>query len=93
MLTFSIILNIILLLSLIYVIFVHIGSVKDENKNFIPDSVEDKVKKIKNDISEIKARLSEELSDVKEAVKEVGNQMDDIPDAFKTKRKGRKNKE
>lgn len=93
MLTFSIILNIILLLSLIYVIFVHIGSVKDENKNFIPDIIEQKVAGLKEDVIEIKTRLGEELSDVKEAVKEVGNQIDDIPDAFKTKRKGRKNKE
>ena len=90
MLEFSIILNVILLGALIYMIFVHVGFVKDEDKNFIPDSIEDKFAQLKKDVVEIKSRLGEELSDVGDAVKEVGNQIDDIPGAFKTKRKGRK---
>lgn len=86
----SIIINFVLLLALVYMIFVHIGFFKDEDKNFIPDSLEAKVKDLKEDISEIKSRVGEELDDVKDAVKEVGNQLDDIPAAMKTKRKGRK---
>jgi len=93
MFTFSIILNIVLILALTYVIFIHIGFVKDEDKDFIPDSIEKKFAQLKEDVSEIKERLGEELSDVGGAIKEVGNQIDDIPDAFKTKRKGRKNKQ
>jgi hypothetical protein len=86
----SIIINVILLIAIVYLVFVHIGTIKDEDKNFIPDSLEDKVKGIKQDISEIKSRLGEEIGDVKDAVKEVGDQLGDIPDALKTKRKGRK---
>ena len=86
----SIIINVILLIAIVYLVFVHIGSIKDEDKNFIPDSLEDKVKGIKQDISEIKSRLGEEIGDVKDAFKEVGDQLGDIPDALKTKRKGRK---
>lgn len=86
----SIIINVILLIAIVYLVFVHIGAIKDEDKNFIPDSLEDKVKGIKQDISEIKSRLGEEIGDVKDAVKEVGDQLGDIPGALKTKRKGRK---
>lgn len=86
----SIIINVVLLIAIVYLVFVHIGTIKDEDKNFIPDSLEDKVKGIKQDISEIKSRLGEEIGDVKDAVKEVGDQLGDIPDALKTKRKGRK---
>ena len=86
----SIIINVILLIAIVYLVFVHIGAIEDEDKNFIPDSLEDKVKGIKQDISEIKSRLGEEVGDVKDAVKEVGDQLGDIPDALKTKRKGRK---
>ena len=88
--TTSIIINFVLIIALVYVIFVHIGFVKDEDKNFIPDSFDNKIKNLKKDISEIKTRVGEEIDDVKDAVKEVGNQLDDIPDALKTKRKGRK---
>ena len=86
----SIIINVVQLIAIVYLVFVHIGTIKDEDKNFIPDSLEDKVKGIKQDISEIKSRLGEEIGDVKDAVKEVGDQLGDIPDALKTKRKGRK---
>lgn len=90
MLETSVILNVILLVGLIYMIFIHIGVIKDKDKDFIPDSVEDKFTQLKEDITEIKGRLSEELSDIGKAVKEVGNQIGDVPGVFKTKRKGRK---
>jgi len=90
MLTFSIILNVILAIALTYVIFLHYGAIKDEDKDFIPDTLEDKFAQLKKDVVDIKDRLGEELSDVGDAVKEVGNQIDDIPGAFKSKRKGRK---
>lgn len=92
MLQASIILNVVLILVVAYMVFVHTGLIKDEDKNFIPDSIESKVKKMKADLAEMKARLGEELEDVAEAVKEVGNQIDDIPEALSTKRKGRKTK-
>jgi hypothetical protein len=91
MLTFSIILNIVLVLSLVYVIFLHIGFIKDEDKNFISDKLEKKVADIKEDVAQIKSRVGEELSDVADAVKEVGNQLGDLPGAVTGRqRPGRK---
>jgi len=91
MFTFSIILNVVLILALVYVIFVHVGFVKDEDKNFIADSVEKKFADIKEDVGEFKSRVGEELGDVVDAVKEVGNQIGDLPGAVTGKnRAGRK---
>ena len=65
-----------------YFYFLHKGKIKDEDGDFIPDVVEERVQRVK-----------EELKDVKEAVKEVGNQIGDIPSAVKGKtRTGRKPK-
>jgi len=90
MLTVSIILNFVLILGLVYMVFVHTGIIEDKDKNFLPDSIEEKVKKMKSDLAEMKERLSDELEDVADAVKEVGDQIEDIPGAISTKRKGRK---
>jgi len=76
------------------------GLLKDEDNDWIPDVVEDKVSAVKADLAELKAdlkatqeRLSKELSDVGSAIKEVGNQLGDVPKAFSgKKRPGRKNK-
>ena len=93
MLTASIILNFVLILALVYMIFVHTGLIKDEDKNFLPDTLEDKAKKMKADIKRMKTRLADELDDVGEAIKEVGDQLDDIPKAISgKKRAGRKTK-
>jgi hypothetical protein len=91
MFTFSIILNVVLILALVYVIFLHTGFIKDEDKNFIADSVEKKFADIKEDVGEFKSRVGEELGDVVDAVKEVGNQIGDLPGAVTGKnRAGRK---
>jgi hypothetical protein len=69
----------------------HLNKIKDEDKDFIPDVIEDKAKKIKNETKHRAKRIKEELSDVGAAIKEVGNQIGDLPDAAKGKtRKGRK---
>ena len=87
-------LTIILVLSLlanIVLSLMHLDKIKDANKNFIPDVVEDKAKHIKNETKHRAKRIKEELSDVGAAIKEVGNQIGDLPDAAKGKtRKGRK---
>ena len=87
-------LTIILVLSLlanIVLSLLHLDKIKDVNKNFIPDVVEDKAKHIKNETKYRAKRIKEELSDVGSAIKEVGNQIGDLPDAAKGKtRKGRK---
>jgi len=75
------------------------GWLKDEDNDWIPDVVEDKVGVVKDEIAQLKAdlkqtqeRLSKELADVGKAIKEVGNQLGDVPKAFSgKKRPGRKN--
>jgi hypothetical protein len=71
--------------------FMHLNKIKDANKNFIPDTVEDKAIKVKEQTMHRLGRIKEELADVGAAIKEVGNQIGDLPDAAKGKtRKGRK---
>jgi gas vesicle protein len=90
MLQFSLILNAVLIVALGYLTLLYIGKIQDNDKDFTPDALEDKVADIKEKSAMIKKRLAEEVNDIKEAIKEVGNQIDDIPEAFSTKRKGRK---
>lgn len=64
---------------------------KDEDKDWIPDAVEKEIQELKQDLKETKDRLQSELSDVGSAIKEVGNQLGDVPKAFSgKKRPGRK---
>ena len=71
--------------------FLHLGKIKDADKNFIPDAIEDKAIKVKEQTMHRLGRIKEELADVGAAIKEVGNQIGDLPDAAKGKtRKGRK---
>jgi len=63
------------------------GLAKDDDKDGIPDEVEDTVKEVKRRAK----RVKEELSDVKDAIKDVADQAGDIGAAVKGKpRKGRK---
>ena len=58
----------------------HLNKIKDEDKDLLPDELEFRGKRIK-----------EELDDIVKAVQELGNQIGDLPDAAKGKtRKGRK---
>lgn len=74
------------------------GKIKDDDGDFIPDVVEDKVAEVKTTVkkttSEVKRRVNrvkEELSDISDAAKELANQTGDVVDAVKgTSRKGRK---
>ncbi len=69
----------------------HLNKIKDEDKDFIPDAIEDKAAKVKEQTMHRLGRIKEELADVGAAIKEVGNQIGDLPDAAKGKtRKGRK---
>ena len=64
---------------------------KDEDKDWIPDAVEKEIQELKQDLKETKDRLQSELSDVGSAIKEVGNQLGDVPKAFSSKKRpGRK---
>ena len=72
----------------------YFGLFKDQDKDGIPDAVEDAVKKGKATANEIKVRVNrvkQELKDVADAAKEVGNQAGDVIHAVKGKpRPGRK---
>ena len=64
------------------------GLAKDEDKDGIPDKVEDTAREVKRRAN----RVKEELKDVAEAAKDVVEQAGDVVDAAKggTARKGRK---
>ena len=91
--TITIILIIITLLSILlnfYLIYLYTGKIKDNDKDGIADSVEDAAAEIK----ERAKRVVQEINDVSAAIKEVGNQIGDIPGAVTGKpRTGRKPKQ
>ena len=65
----------------------YFGLTKDEDKDGIPDEVEDTVKEVKRRAK----RVKEELKDVADAAKDVVDQAGDVAKAVKGKpRKGRK---
>jgi len=86
--------KVILLISIIanvFLILLHLGKIKDKDKDFIPDSVEDEFGNIKEGVKYRSKRVKEELGDIVDSIKEVGNQIGDLPDAVKGKtRTGRK---
>lgn len=72
----------------VYVGTKYFGLTKDEDKDGIPDKVEDAAKEVKTRAK----RVKQELKDVSEAVKDVAEQAGDVIQAAKggSKRKGRK---
>jgi len=72
------------------------GKINDRDGDFIPDEIEDAVEDVKEVAKTVKKRakrVKEELGDVADAVKEVGNQLKDVKSAAKGKpRRGRKPK-
>ena len=73
-----------------YLVMLYKGKIKDTDKDFIADSVEDKVEEIQTNAVNKFKRLKEELKDVATSIKEVGNQIEDLPKSLKKKRTGRK---
>jgi len=90
--TITIILTVISVLSILlnfYLIYLYTGKIKDSDKDLIADSAEEAAAEIK----ERAQRVVQEMQDVGAAVKEVGNQLGDIPKAVAGKpRTGRKPK-
>lgn len=69
------------------------GMTRDDNNNMIPDILEEKLAEIKYEVNTTVNRVGQELKDVSKAIKEVGNQIGDIPGAITGKeRSGRKTK-
>jgi len=72
-----------------YLIALYTGKIQDKDKDMIADAAEEAVAEIKSRAS----RVVEEIKDVGDAIKEVGNQIGDIPAAAKgNARKGRDKK-
>jgi hypothetical protein len=72
-----------------YLIYLYTGKIKDTDRDMIADSAEEAAAEIK----ERAQRVVQEMKDVGTAVKEVGNQIGDIPSAVTGKtRTGRKPK-
>ena len=72
-----------------YLIYLYTGKIKDTDRDMIADSAEEAAAEIK----EIAQRVVQEMKDIGAAVKEVGNQIGDIPSAVTGKtRSGRKPK-
>jgi hypothetical protein len=72
-----------------YLVYMYTGKIKDSDKDMIADSAEEAAAEIK----ERAQRVVQEMKDVGAAVKEVGNQIGDIPSAVTGKtRTGRKPK-
>jgi len=90
--TITIILTSIAVLSILlnfYLIYLYTGKIKDSDKDLIADSAEEAAAEIKKRAQ----RVVQEMQDVGAAVKEVGNQIGDIPSAITGKtRTGRKPK-
>ena len=76
--------------AIVYLIMLHSGKIKDADGDFIADSVEAKVEEVQANAVNKLNRLKAELKDVAASIKEVGNQLEDLPKSLKGKRAGRK---
>ena len=76
--------------AIVYLVMLHSGKIKDADGDFIADSVEAKVEEVQVNAVNKLNRLKAELKDVAASIKEVGNQLEDLPKSLKGKRAGRK---
>ena len=75
---------------IIYLVNLHNENIKDVDKDFIPDRVEDKAKQIKEEIAQRHANVKLEIEDVTKAIGDAIDGLDDIPKAAAgAKRRGR----
>jgi hypothetical protein len=77
-------------IAIVYLVMLHSGKIKDADGDFIADSVEAKVEEVQANAVNKLNRLKAELKDVAASIKEVGNQLEDLPKSLKGKRAGRK---
>lgn len=86
-----IIVGVLAILAGAYVYSIRTGKIKDDNNNYIPDSVDTKVEAVKETVEDVKVvvkevkrrakRVQEELKDVKEGAENLAAQVEDVIDA------------
>jgi|TARA_Y100000816_G_C26039646_1_gene544455 flagellar basal body-associated protein FliL len=87
--TILIVIAVVATLAAVLVILMHKGKIKDEDKDFIPDAVEDAAVEVKKRAK----RAKEEFDDVTAAIVEAIDQSGDVVNAVKgKKRRGRPRK-
>ena len=94
--TFLIILGVLAVGAAVYFYLIKTGKIEDKDGDLIADDVEELAEDVKKAAKTVKRRakrVKEELGDVKDAIKEDGNQLGDVGKAAKGKpRRGRKPK-
>ena len=91
--TILVIIGVIALLGVIYYIAWKKGWINDRDGDLIPDEIEDAVEDVSKEVKRRAKNVKEELQDVVDAAKELGNQIGDVGKAIKgKKRQGRKPK-
>lgn len=83
--TFLIILTISAIASAFYIYSLYTGKVKDDDRDFIPDVVEDKVEEVSAEVKRRAERVKQELKDIEEAGANLAKQTMDVVDAVKGK--------
>ena len=85
MTTFLVILGLLAIGAGVYYFLIKTGKIKDEDGDFIPDTIEDKVEDIKEDVEEVIVKAKTRVKKVKAEVKDVVEEVKDVVSAIKGK--------
>lgn len=85
MTTFLVILGLLAIGAGVYYFLIKTGKIKDEDGNFIPDTLEDKYEDIKEDVEEVIVKAKTRVKKVKAEVKDVVEELGDVVSAIKGK--------
>ena len=66
------------------------GKIKDEDGDFIPDVLEDKVEDIKEDVQDVVKKVKNKVEDIKEDVEDFVEEVKDLPAKISRKKPGPK---
>lgn len=85
MTTFLVILGLLAIGAGVYYFLIKTGKIKDEDGDFIPDTIEDKYEDIKEDVEEVIVKAKTRVKKVKSEVKDVVEELGDVVSAIKGK--------
>lgn len=85
MTTFLVILGLLAIGAGVYYFLIKTGKIKDEDGNFIPDTIEDKVEDIKEDVKKVKQKVTKRVKKVKQELGDVVEEVKDVISAIKGK--------